>query len=48
MQNRIESLLNKQRDASLTEDESQELERYEEIDDYLSFTNRMLRNLAQV
>jgi len=48
VQNRIESLLNKQRDASLTEDESQELERYEEIDDYLSFTNRMLRNLAQV
>src|SRR2546430_6284483 len=33
------------RSASLTEDESQELERYEEIDDYLSFTNRMLRNL---
>jgi len=48
VQDRIESLLHKQRDASLSSDEAQELEQYEDIDDYLSFTNRMLRNLAHV
>lgn len=48
VQDRIESLLIKQGDASLSEGEAEELEQYEEIDDYLSFTNRMLRNLAQV
>ncbi len=48
VQDRIESLLNKQRDASLSPDETQELEQYEDIDDYLSFTNRMLRNLAHL
>ena len=48
VQDRIESLLHKQRDASLSPDETQELEQYEDIDDYLSFTNRMLRNLAHL
>jgi len=47
VQDRIESLVNKERDASLSADEAQELEQYEDIDDYLSFTNRILRNLAQ-
>jgi len=47
VQDRIESLLNKQRDAALLSTEAEELQLYEEIDDYLSFTNRLLRNLAQ-
>jgi hypothetical protein len=47
VQDRIESLLNKQRDATLLSREAEELQQYEDIDDYLSFTNRLLRNLAQ-
>jgi hypothetical protein len=47
VQNRIESLLHKQRDAALSPNEAKELQQYEDIDDYLSFTNRLLRNLAQ-
>ncbi len=46
VQNRIETLLHKQHAASLSHDEAEELEQYEEIDDYLSFINRLLRNLA--
>lgn len=44
----IESLLHKQRTDSLTQAETEELDQYEDIDDYLSFINRLLRNLAQV
>lgn len=47
VQEHIESLLDKQRDSTLSEDEAHELTQYEDIDDYLSFLNRMLRNLAQ-
>jgi hypothetical protein len=47
VQDHIESLLNKQRDAALSPKEARELQQYEDIDDYLSFTNRLLRNLAQ-
>lgn len=43
---RIESLLSKQRDSGLTQSEEDEFDRYEEVDDYLSFVNRMLRDLA--
>lgn len=46
-QERIEGLLEKQKSSSLTEDEERELDRYEEIDDYLSFLNRLTRNLAE-
>lgn len=42
----IESLLHKQRTDSLTQAETEELDQYEDIDDYLSFINRLLRNLA--
>jgi hypothetical protein len=45
VQARIEELLNKQQIESLTPEENQELDRYEEIDDYLSFVNRTIRNL---
>lgn len=42
----IESLLRKQRSESLTQAETEELDQYEDIDDYLSFINRLLRNIA--
>ncbi len=45
IQERIETLLHKQRTATLTEIDKQELTRFEEIDDYLSFINRLTRNL---
>ena len=44
IQERIEDLLNKQQETPLTEIEEQELDSYAEIDDYLSFVNRMIRN----
>jgi hypothetical protein len=45
LQNRIEELLDKQKEMALTADEEKELDCYEEIDDYLSFVNRTIRNL---
>jgi len=45
IQNRIETLLQKQKISLLNPDEEQELDSYEEIDDYLSFVNRIVRNL---
>ena len=47
VQNRIETLLAKQKEASLLPEEEEELDCYEAIDDYLSFVNRTLRNLSQ-
>lgn len=44
IQERIENLINKQQETPLTEIEDQELDSYTEIDDYLSFVNRMIRN----
>jgi uncharacterized protein YnzC (UPF0291/DUF896 family) len=44
VQNRIEELLTKQQDSPLTSQEEHELDLYEEIDDYLSFINRTVRN----
>lgn len=46
VQARIEFLLEKQRCRQLTQQEEQELDLYEEIDDYLSFVNRTIRNLC--
>ncbi|KPQ34065.1 MAG: hypothetical protein HLUCCO16_17815 [Phormidium sp. OSCR] len=48
VQARIVMLLEKQQLEALTESEEQELDAYEEIDDYLSFVNRTIRNLAVV
>ncbi len=45
VQSRIEVLLTKQQKIPLTPEEEQELDRYEEMDDYLSFVNRTIRNL---
>ena len=47
VQDRVETLLRKQQEGELTEEEAEELDRYEEIDDYLSFLNRVIRNLLQ-
>jgi hypothetical protein len=46
VQARIEVLLSKQQDSSLDIEEERELDCYEEIDDYLSFVNRTVRNLS--
>lgn len=42
---RIEDLLAKQRAAPLSRTEEKELDQYEEIDDYLSFLNRLTRDM---
>ncbi|MGB5960479.1 MAG: hypothetical protein WBG73_07475 [Coleofasciculaceae cyanobacterium] len=46
VQTRIETLLFKQQTELLNSDEEQELDAFEEIDDYLSFLNRVVRNLS--
>ena len=45
VQDRVETLLRKQRESRLSLEEAEEFDRYEEIDDYLSFLNRTVRNL---
>jgi hypothetical protein len=45
VQRRIMVLLRKQQETALSPEEIDELDRYEEIDDYLSFLNRIVRNL---
>ncbi len=47
IQTRIEGLLLKEREVGLTVEEKGELDRCEEIDDFLSFINRTVRNLVQ-
>jgi hypothetical protein len=47
VQEHIEILVEKERNSQLTPDEARELEQYEEINDYLSFLNRLTRNLSQ-
>lgn len=45
IQNRIEELLEKQKITNFSADEEHELNFYEEINDYLIFVNRTIRNL---
>ena len=45
-QERIESLLHKQQETALTAAEEAELRSYEELDDYISYLNRLIRNLT--
>ena len=47
IQERIEALLRKQRETHLKAEEEKELDKYEEMDDYFSFVNRVVRNLLQ-
>jgi len=44
IQERIENLLHKREETTLTETEEQELDDFAVIDDYLGFVNRMIRN----
>lgn len=44
IQERIEELLDKQPTSSLTEGEERELLQYEELDEFLSLVNRLVRN----
>ncbi len=44
VQTRIQALIAKQQDRVLSPAEEEELDCYEEVDDYLSFVNRMVRN----
>lgn len=46
MNERIEDLLGKEKKGSIDPEEKHELDQFEEIDDYLSFVNRLTRNLA--
>jgi hypothetical protein len=46
VQTRIETLLAKQQDKTLSLAEEEELDSYEEIDDYLSLVNRLVRNMS--
>jgi hypothetical protein len=45
VQTRIEELLDLQQEVALSLEDKQELDSYEEIDDYLSLVNRTIRNL---
>ncbi len=47
VQERVETLLDRQQTVLLMPVEEEELDRYEEMDDYLSFVNRTIRNLIQ-
>lgn len=47
VQARIETLLSYQNESNLTSEQNEELDRYEEIDDYLSHLNRVVRNIVQ-
>lgn len=46
VQERIEALLAKQKESTLTCEEEKELDEYEELDDYLSLVNRTIRNVS--
>lgn len=45
VQTRIENLLFKQQQTLLNPQEEEELDNYEDLDDYLSLVNRTIRNL---
>lgn len=44
VQKQVNTLLLKERESGLSVQESKEFDRYEEIDDYLSLLNRLVRN----
>lgn len=46
VQGRIEALLTKQKESTLTSEENKELDEYEHLDDYLSLVNRTVRNVS--
>lgn len=42
---RIETLIAKQKESALTNEEEKELDEYKELDDYLTLVNRIIRNV---
>ena len=44
---RIMELLEKQKEGIITHEEKADLDQFEQIDDYLSHLNRLVRNLSQ-
>ena len=46
VQERIETLIARQKELALNFEEEQELDEYEELDDYLSLVNRMIGNAS--
>lgn len=44
VQKRVDELLLKEKEQGLTSEEAEEFDKYEEIDDYLSLVNRLIRN----
>ncbi len=48
VQKRVEELLEKEKSATLSPEELSELNSYEEIDDYLSHVNRLIRNSKEI
>jgi hypothetical protein len=44
VQDRLSQLMAKMKEFGLSVEEELELDRYEEVDDYLSFVNRLVRN----
>ncbi len=44
VQERVQALLDRMKNIGLSEEEELELDQYEEIDSYLSFVNRLIRN----
>ncbi|WP_414553307.1 hypothetical protein [Anabaena sp. CCY 0017] len=48
VQGRIEALLIQQKESVLTSEEETELDEYEELDDYLSLVNRIIRNTSLI
>ena len=48
VQKRVNTLLLKERESGLSAQESKEFDRYEEIDDYLSLLNRLVRNYFKI
>lgn len=46
VQQRVEELVEKEKTDKLSSSETAELDAYEEIDDYLSYVNRLIRDSA--
>ena len=46
VQRRVELLLEKLKRQGLSDKETEELDRYQDVDDYLSYLNRLIRNVT--
>ena len=47
VQNHIEELVDRQKSGLLSSEEERDLDAFEEIDDYLSHVNRLIRNSSE-